>query len=128
MTTGKKVLFGLFALMFIGGGIAHFSNPDFYLKLIRYIIPAGHDDLEKQLVMLSGITEIVAGLLFVIPQTRKWGATFILLHLLAFLAVHVTMCFVRMPGEEPNVQYIVWPRLIIQFMLIYWIATFKTDK
>lgn len=125
MSIGKKVLIGVFAIMFIGGGIAHFLNPEFYFQLMHYIIPAGHGELKEQLIYISGATEILAGLLFILPQTRNWGAIFIMLHLIVFLPVHVAMCFIRMPLEDPNLVYSVWPRLIIQFMLIYWAATFN---
>jgi len=128
MTTGRKVLFVVFAFMFIGGGINHFVNPEFYFQLMHYIIPSGHGELNELLIYISGATEILAGLLFVIPQTRKWGAIFILLHLIAFLPIHVAMCFVQLPTQNPNLVYGAWVRLIVQFMLIYWIATFKTNK
>lgn len=124
MKSGQKVLLGVFVFLFIAGGVNHFIAPGFYLKLLDYILPAGNEELAKQLVMVSGVTEILAGLLFILPQTRRWGALFILLHLLAFVPVHVAMCFVRVSGEDPNVAYFAWPRLIVQFMLIYWIALF----
>lgn len=124
MKSGQKVLIGVFAFLFIAGGVNHFIAPGFYLNLLDYILPPGNEALAGQLIMLSGATEILAGLLFILPQTRRWGALFILLHLLAFVPVHVAMCFVRIPGEEANMAYFAWPRLIVQFMLIYWIALF----
>ena len=124
MKSSQKVLIGVFAFLFIAGGVNHFIAPGFYLNLLDYILPSGNEALAKQLIMVSGATEILAGLLFILPQTRRWGALFILLHLLAFVPVHVAMCFVRIPGEEANMAYFAWPRLIVQFMLIYWIALF----
>jgi uncharacterized membrane protein len=121
MSIGKKVLIGVFALMFIGGGIAHFLNPEFYFQLMHYIIPPGDGELKEQLIYISGATEILAGLLFILPQTRRWGAIFIMLHLIAFLPIHVTMCFKTKPTPP---WYAVWARLLIQFALIYWAAIF----
>lgn len=121
MSTGKKVLLAVFGLMFIGGGINHFINPEFYIQLMAYIMPIENTAHANQLILISGATEIVAGLLLLIPQTRRWGAVFILLHLIAFLPIHVAMCFTSMPTPP---WYAVWARLIIQFMLIYWAATF----
>ncbi|UPT68784.1 MAG: hypothetical protein M0D57_09250 [Sphingobacteriales bacterium JAD_PAG50586_3] len=128
MTIGKKVLFVLFVFMFIAGGVNHFVNPEFYFQLMHYIIPPGNGELNELLIYISGATEILAGLLFIIPQTRRLGALFILLHLIAFLPIHVAMCFVELPNQNPNMVYVAWVRLIVQFMLIYWIATFKTNK
>jgi uncharacterized membrane protein len=78
--------------------------------------------------LVSGVTEIIAGLLFALPRTRKLGATFIMLHLLAFVPIHVAMCFVTVEGADPNIQYVAWPRLAFQYVLIYWIAQFRMEK
>lgn len=125
MSVAKKVLVGLFVFAFIGGGIAHFINAEFYYTLTKYIVPRGNEDFEGKLIMLSGIAEILAGLLFAIPQTRKIGATAILVLLVGFVPIHAAMCFSSIPHPA---WYIVWPRLVIQFILIYWIAQFRMAK
>lgn len=125
MSTGKKILVGLFVFAFVGGGIAHFTNAEFYYALTNYIIPPGNMALEANLIYLSGALEILAGLLFAIPTTRYWGATLILLLLVAFVPIHVAMCFSSIPHPA---WYLVWPRLLFQFVLIYWIAQFRMTK
>jgi len=125
MSIGKKILFGVFVFAFVWGGIYHFIDTDFYLTLTKYIIPPGNLPLEKNLIYLSGVFEILAGVLFVIPATRKWGATLIMLLLIAFVPIHAAMCFSSIEGPA---WYFVWPRLLLQFALIYWIAQFKMTK
>ena len=66
------VVFGLFM---IAAGVAHFVNPDFYLRLMPPWLP-----WHEELVLLSGVCEIVAGVLentirnFPWPKSMRWGA------------------------------------------------------
>ena len=61
----KYVLAG----MLIIAGILHFLKPKFYLKIMPDYLPA-----PLLLVILSGIAEIICGLLLVFPNTQTIGA------------------------------------------------------
>jgi uncharacterized membrane protein len=66
-TVSKYVL----AVFMIGAGTMHFVNPDFYIKIMPSYLP-----LHRELVYLSGVCEIVLGVLILIPRystLAAWG-------------------------------------------------------
>src|SRR5262245_16646572 len=82
----KSVLRYVMAAFYIWAGINHFVRPEFYLNIMPPYIP-----LHTELVYLSGIIEIVLGVLVAIPRTAAMAAWGIILMLIAFLPVHVHM-------------------------------------
>jgi uncharacterized membrane protein len=58
-----------FAALFIVGGIGHFAATDFYAKMMPPYLP-----LHRPLVLLSGLIEIVLGVLLLIPRTSTFAA------------------------------------------------------
>jgi uncharacterized membrane protein len=67
----------VFALLFILGGIAHFVRPEFYMKIMPPYLP-----LHRELVLLSGVIEVVLGILLLIPTTSviaAWGLVALLI-------------------------------------------------
>ena len=66
-TISKYVL----AMFMITAGIMHFANPAFFLKIMPPYLP-----LHKELVLLSGVFELVLGVLLLLPKTSRlaaWG-------------------------------------------------------
>lgn len=108
--------------MFIMAAVGHFVAPEMFVGIIPHCIP------EKELlVLVTGIVEVVAAVLLIIPVTRKLGATIILLLLLAYVPVHVNMCFDKATlGDIP--LWGAWLRLVFQYVLIYLAATLRIDK
>lgn len=111
----KTIFRYLLVAFFIFGGVMHFVNADFYLSMMPPYIPA-----HEFMVMLSGITEIVAGIMLAIPKTAKAGAWFIIAHLVIFFTVHIYMLqeadgvFVDVPNAG------LWIRIPVQFLFIAW--------
>ncbi len=61
----------LLAMFMIAAGSIHFANPAFFLKIMPPYLP-----LHKELVLLSGVFELVLGILLLVPQTSRkaaWG-------------------------------------------------------
>ena len=61
----------LLAIFMITAGIMHFLNPAFFQKIMPPYLP-----LHQELVLLSGIFEVLLGILLLIPQTSRkagWG-------------------------------------------------------
>jgi uncharacterized membrane protein len=101
-------------LAYIAAGITHFWHPDFYLKIMPPYLPS-----HGLLVDLSGVAEIVLGLLMLLPVTRKLAAWGIIVMLIVFMIVHIHMVmspqlFKDVPG------YLLWLRIPLQFVLILW--------
>ena len=71
MNRTKTVSKFVLAAFMIGAGTMHFVNPGFYIRIMPPYLP-----LHRELVYLSGICEIVLGVLLLIPRfstTAAWG-------------------------------------------------------
>ena len=112
----------LLVAFFIFGGVNHFLDPGFYLPMMPPYIPA-----HQFMVMLSGITEIVAGIMLAIPKVSKAGAWLIIAHLQIFFTVHIYMIQEASTvfSEIPLVA--LWIRIPFQFLFIAWAFWFTRD-
>ena len=108
-----KVLQILLALFFIYGGIQHFIKPAFYQPFVPAFLP-----FKTAIIYMSGVLEVLFGLLLLIPKYTKLGAMGILVLLLIFLPVHVWDVFSETPAiGSQKAAYI---RLPVQFLFIAW--------
>ena len=108
---GTRYLLGV---LFVILGINHFVDPDFYMKLMPGYLP-----LHYELVILSGITEVIAGAMLFYGPTVRLGAWGIVAMLVIFLLVHVHM--IVHAELYPNVPlWVLWLRLVFQFLFIAW--------
>lgn len=101
------------AISYVAAGLNHFISPKTYLAIMPPYIPA-----HEQMVMLSGIAEIVLGIGLLFPTTRPLAAWGLILLLVAVFPANVYMAtsnrFRRFPA------WIRWARLPIQGFLIWW--------
>ena len=109
--TIMRVLLGLF---FFYAGFGHFRNPEFFLNIMPDWMPA-----HLELVYLSGITEMIAGIWIIIPRTAYWGGVSIFAMLVAFFIIHIDMIVYAEKYESVPVAAL-WVRLGLQFVLLYW--------
>jgi uncharacterized membrane protein len=114
MQTIRTLSAWIMGLAYIATGINHFWHPGFYLNIMPPYLP-----WHELLVLLSGIAEIVLGLMMFFPPVRKLAAWGIIAMLIVFLTVHIHM--VMNPHLFKNVpEYILWLRIPLQFVLILW--------
>ncbi|MDZ7899746.1 MAG: DoxX family protein [Arcicella sp.] len=113
--------FGLYfmAFLYIVAGVYHFVKPKFYLYMMPSYIPA-----HKLMVSLSGVAEIIFGVMLLFPQTRSVGAWGIILMLISFFTVHIYMLtdeakFYKIP------KIFRWIRIPLQFLLIWWAYSYR---
>lgn len=67
----------MLAIFMIVAGTIHFVNPEFFLKIVPPYLP-----LHKELVLLSGVCEILLGVLLLIPRyshLAAWGVIALLI-------------------------------------------------
>lgn len=67
----------LLAIFMITAGIMHFVNPVFFLKIMPPYLP-----LHRELVLVSGIFEVLLGALLLVPKTSRlaaWGIVALLI-------------------------------------------------
>ncbi|MDZ4859824.1 MAG: DoxX family membrane protein [Candidatus Hydrogenedentes bacterium] len=119
----KQILRYLLGLFFVIAGINHFRNPEFYLNIMPGYLP-----LHRELVMLSGVTEVVAGVLLFFQPTMRWGAWGIVAMLVVFFSVHIDM-IVHADKFRSVPLWGLYFRFVFQFVLIAWAWWFtRPDK
>ena len=110
----KVVMKYLLCAFMVFGGVMHFLNPDFYLKMMPPYLP-----WHTGLVMLSGVFEILLGIFLVVPRFTRFAAWGIIALLIAvfpaniYLASHPEL----MPNASPTFHLL---RLPFQALFIAW--------
>lgn len=107
----KMPLLYVMGLFYIGAGILHFVNPEFYLRIMPPMLPA-----PLALVYLSGIAEIVVGIGVLIPRTRHYAALATVALLVAIYPANIYMAVSGVMGSE----LVRWGRLPLQGVLVLW--------
>ena len=106
----------IMSIFYINVGVKHFINPSWFL----YIIPPYLKFIGLELVYLSGLLEILLGILLLIPKYRKIGAYGIILLLIAVYPANIYLAFNDIPQKLIGVSSFMasWVRLPLQFVLI----------
>lgn len=113
MSKTKSLSKYLLAIFMIGAGTMHFVKPDFYMKIMPAYLP-----FHRELVVISGISEILLGILLLIPKCSRpaaWGIIALL------IAVFPANLYVYQNQEvlpaSPNFHLL---RLPLQGVFILW--------
>lgn len=119
----RSILLYLLVLFYLFMGSMHLVNPDQYFFMMPSWLPA-----HSILILLSGIVEIVLGILLVPIKTRAISAKLIIGMLIVFLfAIHVPQSIdYYKTGNQNFVSSII--RLPIQFLLIAWAWIFAKKE
>lgn len=110
----KVCLKYLLALFYVGAGVNHFVHPDFYLKMMPPYLP-----WHAELVYLSGVIEILLGVLVLIPKFTRLAAWGIIALLVAVFPANLYLAMnpQLMPDVSPTAHLI---RLPFQLVFIAW--------
>ena len=102
------------AVLMIGAGTMHFVTPGFYMRIMPPYLP-----LHTELVYLSGVCEIVLGVLILIPRCSTLAAWSMIALLIAVFPanIHVYQNQNVFPG--PPLFHLL--RLPFQGVLIAWV-------
>lgn len=104
----------LLGIAFVLQGINHFMTTDVMVRMMPEVLPA-----PRLLVWLSGVAEIVLGLLVFPAQTRRLAGWGLVLLLLAVFPANVHMAL--HPEDWPLPPAALWARLPLQLVLLYWV-------
>ncbi len=77
MSRAKSISKFILAIFMVVAGTMHFVNPAFFLKIMPPYLP-----LHRELVILSGVFEIVLGVLLLVPRCSRlaaWGVIALLI-------------------------------------------------
>ena len=84
MTRIKSISKYLLAIFMIVAGTMHFVNPEFFLKIVPPYLP-----LHRELVLVSGVCEILLGVLLLIPKCSHLAAWGIIALLIAVFPANI---------------------------------------
>ena len=103
----------LLAIFMIVAGTMHFVNPDFFLKIVPPYLP-----LHRELVLVSGVCEILLGVLLLIPKCSHLAAWGIIALLIAVFPANIYLFQNQdlMPAS-PLIHFL---RLPLQGVFILW--------
>ena len=121
MINKRLIAVYLQAGLYMAAGIYHFRKPAPYAA----IVPAYFGD-PFLLVYLSGVAEILLGILLLVRATRKLAGIGLIVLLVAVFPANITMAVNFMHTGNPY-TWAAFLRLPLQFLLI-WIAWWSTRK
>ena len=115
----QQILFFILIAFYIFAGYNHFASPSFYLP----IIPPYLSDWANEINLLSGILEIILGILLIPKSTRPYAAKGIIILLILFIPSHIY--FIQKGsftlGAIEITPTLSWFRLLIgQPILVLW--------
>ena len=114
----KRLSLYLIVVLYVLAGINHFYNPALYEAIMPTYI-----GYHRLLIYISGICEIVLGLLMVPQSTRRIAAIFITAMLVIFLWLHIQMLIEYWQSNDKHL-WIAIIRVPLQFILIWWAYSF----
>ena len=117
VTIIKSFLIIISSIFYVVVGIKHFIDPEYFLTIVPPYLP-----YHLELVYISGLFEVLFGLLILFPKYRYYGAIGLLLLLVAVFPAHIYLAQSKEAQEAIGAtQQIATWRLPIQGVLI-WIA------
>ena len=119
VTIIKSFLIIISSIFYVIVGIKHFIEPEYFLSIVPPYLP-----YHLELVYISGLFEILFGLLILFPKYRYYGAIGLILLLIAVFPANIYLAQSKEAQEAIGATHEIatW-RLPIQGVLI-WIAYF----
>ena len=113
----KYILIIISSIFYVIVGIKHFIDPNYFLAIVPPYLP-----YHLELVYISGVFEIVFGLMILIPKYRYWGSIGLILLLVAVFPANIYLAQSTQAQEAIGAtQDIASWRLPVQGIFI-WIA------
>lgn len=110
----KPVMRWVLGLLFIAAGVNHFANPDFYVRIMPPYLP-----WHRELVLVSGVFEILGGIGLLIPRLQIAAAWGLIALLVAVFPANLHMAL--HPNDYPRFPPVaLWGRLPLQAVLLAW--------
>ena len=116
--TLKTVSRYIMSLFYVSVGINHFLNPEWFVKIVPPILL----EFNYQLVYLSGVCEVMFGLLILIPKARYYAAWGLILTLAAVFPANIYLAQTNGVAMDTTAA-VAWYRLPFQtvfILLAYW--------
>ena len=82
------------SLLYIIVGLNHFTNTNFFVAIVPPII-----DWKQEVVLISGVIEVLLGILLLFNQTRKFAAWGIILLLITVFPANIYLYISDFPRD-----------------------------
>lgn len=117
MSWPKRILLWLMGGLYVFGGVLHLVRPDYYRPMMPPYLPA-----HGFLIWLSGVGELVLGLLVIDPVVRAYAAWGLIALLIAVFPanIHIALHNVPVFGASEGAGAFNWVRLPFQAVFIAW--------
>lgn len=119
MNVLRVVLRWLLGGLLVAAGVNHFLDPDFYVRIMPPYLP-----WHRELVFVSGVCEVMLGVLVLVPRMRRfagWGL--IALFVAVFPAnVHMALHPEQFPNIPPAALVARLPFQAVFILWAYWAA------
>jgi uncharacterized membrane protein len=114
MTKLRAVMRWLLAVLFVAAGVMHFVRPHVYAAIMPPYLP-----WHVPLVYVSGVCEVLLGVLLLVPRVRRAAAWGLIALLVAVFPANVHMAV--NPDLFPSIPpAVLWARLPLQAVFIAW--------
>lgn len=107
----------LAAAFYLFAGVLHFLRPQPYLKIMPPYVP-----WHLAMVYISGAAEIAGGAGLLIPGLRRTAAWGLIALLIAVFPANLYMATRLASGASTLAVVLVWGRLPLQAILIWWLV------
>ncbi|QLK86538.1 hypothetical protein [Staphylococcus sp. 17KM0847] len=105
------------ALLFLTAGILHFKREENFRKIVPHYLP-----LRKEAVWITGIFEVMFGLLLIVKKPGYAFKHVMIAFLWAVFPANIYMARKKLPlGDKSLPNKILYGRLPLQFVLMAWI-------
>jgi uncharacterized membrane protein len=113
--TPKRISLILCCLFFFSVGVLHFTNTETFTRIVPDFVP-----FPDWAVYISGILEIAGGVLLYFPKTRRFASYMLIFLLIMVFPANINMAVNHIDfGKVPT--WLLWARLPLQALLIYWV-------
>jgi uncharacterized membrane protein len=126
VTGRRRLALGGLAALVGGSGVLHLVAPRPYER----IVPTPLAPWRSEVVVVSGVAEIVCALALLLPRTRPRGAVATAVLLVAVFPANVQMALdggVGGAAFPASSATLAWLRLPLQAPLIWWALSFRRD-
>lgn len=111
----KHISLVLCCLLFIAIGILHFTSTSTFTRIVPDFIP-----FPDWALYITGVMEIVGGALLYFSRTRRYASYFLIFLLIIVFPANINMAVNHIDfGKVPTA--VLWARLPLQALLIYWV-------
>ena len=87
------------SLLYVIVGIKHFTNTDFFVTIVPPII-----NCKEEVVLVSGLIEVILGILLLFNQTRKLASWGIILLLIAVFPANIYLYLSEIARETLSIS------------------------